>query len=362
MALIDSPIATTKRPSLARKWGRRLAKIAGHGILGLFVLAVLAMTFTVGWRPVIGAKKRPLTSRKFQSSPERMHRGEYLVHAVAKCMGCHSKYEEKAEHQKGEPPALLSKEGAGAVLFESAEAGVRIVGPNLTSDPETGLGKWSDDAIARAIREGIADDGHALFPLMPYEHFRIMSDEDLASVVVFLRSLPPVRNELPPAKIPFLFARLTLGVPQPVTEPVPEPDRLTPATQGAYLAKLGTCTDCHTPRNSRFQPIPELEMAGGTPMGWGDGAATANLTPDASGIVYYDEAQFIEAIRTGYVGARTLNSAMPWWEFRNMTDDDLKAVFAWLRTLKPRHHKVDNTEPPTLCKLCGKKHGFGDRN
>jgi mono/diheme cytochrome c family protein len=336
---------------MARTWVRRLAKIAGYGILVLLALAALALTFTVGWRPVIGAKKRPLTSRKFQPTPERMRRGEYLAHAVMKCMICHSKYDEKAD-----PPALLSKEGAGHVLFEQGQ--IRLVAPNITSDPETGVGKWSDDAIARAIREGIADDGHPLFPVMPYEHFRHMSDEDLASVVVFIRSLPPVRSELPTSKIPFLFARLTQVAPQPVTKPVPEPD-LSIHARGAYLVTMGACSDCHTPRNSKFQPIPGMELAGGTPMGE---ATSANLTPDASGICYYDEALFIETMRTGSVGARKLKPIMPWWVFRNMTDDDLKALFAYLRTLKPVRHDVDNTESPMQCKLCGKKHGLGDHN
>ena len=337
---------------MAGGWVRRLAKITGYVILGLLVFAAIALTFTVGWRPVIGAKKRPLTARTFESTPERMRRGEYLVHAVMQCMGCHSKYDEKAN-----PPVLLSKEGAGAILFD--EGSFRMVAPNITSDPETGVGRWSDDAIARAIREGIAADGSALFPFMPYQHFRHLSDEDVASIVVFLRSLPPVHSELPPAKIPFLFARLIQAAPQPLTEPVPEPDMSTPAKHGAYLAEIGTCTDCHTPRNPKFQPIAGMEMAGGSPM---EGVVSANLTPDASGIGYYDEALFLQAMRTGSVRARKLNSAMPWWIFRNMTDDDLKAVFAYLRTLKPVHHMVDNTEPPTQCKLCGQKHGLGDRN
>ena len=77
---------------------------------------------------------------------------------------------------------------------------------------------------------------------------------------------------------------------------------------------------------------------------------------------YYDEALFAQAMRTGSVRARKLNFAMPWWMFRNMTDDDLNAMFAYLRTLKPVHHLVDNTEKPTQCKVCGQKHGLGDRN
>jgi mono/diheme cytochrome c family protein len=338
---------------MAKRWGKLLARILGYGILVLLVLAALALTFTVGWRPVIGAKKRPLTTRKFESSPERLRRGGYLVHAVMHCMGCHSKYDDKAS-----PPVLVSKEGSGQVLFE--EGNFRIVAPNITSDRETGIGKWNDDAIARSIREGIAADGAALFPVMPYEHFRDLSDEDLASIVVFLRSVPPAHSDLPPNKIPFLFSRLIQAVPKPVIGPVPEPDRLPPSKYGAYLVKMATCSDCHTPLNPKFQPIPGLAMAGGNPIE--QGVNSANITPDPSGIGYYDEALFVQTMRTGAVRARKLNSAMLWWVFRDMTDDDLKAMFAYLRTLKPVHHLVDNTETPTQCKLCGQKHGLGDRN
>jgi mono/diheme cytochrome c family protein len=328
---------------MARSWGRLLARIVGYGFLVVLVLAALAITFTVGWRPVIGAKKRALTSRTFEATAARLQRGDYLVHAVMHCMGCHSKYDGKAN-----PPVLAAKEGSGQVLFE--EGNIRLVAPNITSDLETGIGKWSDDAIARAIREGIAADGSTLFPVMPYEHFRDLSDEDLASIVVFLRSLPPAHNELPLDKIPFLFARLIQAAPQPVTDPVAAPDTSTPAKRGAYLVKMATCSDCHTPLNSKFQPIPGMEMAGGNPLGE---VHSANITPDASGIGYYDEALFVQTMRTGSVRARKLNLIMPWWIFRNMTDDDLKAMFAYLRTLKPVHHLVDNTEKPTQCKLCG---------
>jgi mono/diheme cytochrome c family protein len=145
-----------------------------------------------------------------------------------------------------------------------------------------------------------------------------------------------------------------------VTEPVPVPDASTLAKRGEYLVKMATCADCHTPRDPKFNPIPGMEMAGGTPMD--EGVNSANITPDASGIGYYDEALFVQTMRTGSVRTRALKPIMPWWMFRNMTDDDLKAVFAYLRTLKPVHHMVDNTEKATLCKVCGQKHGLGDRN
>jgi hypothetical protein len=90
--------------------------------------------------------------------------------------------------------------------------------------------------------------------------------------------------------------------------------------------------------------------------------ASANITPDPSGISYYDEDLFIQAIRTGKVRARQLSPMMPYMFYRNYNDDDLKAIFAYLRTLKPIRHRVDNSLPPTYCRVCGLRHGGGDQN
>ena len=88
----------------------------------------------------------------------------------------------------------------------------------------------------------------------------------------------------------------------------------------------------------------------------------ANITQDASGISYYNEELFLQALRTGKVKARSLSHIMPWSIYRGMTDEDLKAIFAYLKTVKPVKHTVDNAEPPTACKLCGMQHGGGNRN
>jgi mono/diheme cytochrome c family protein len=336
------------------RWVKRLMKIAGTAAVILMILAALAITFTVGWRPIIGAKARPLTARKFDATPERLKRGEYLARGVAGCLYCHSDFDEKSDN-----PVLLSKEGAGRLFAE--EGNFLLVIPNITPDKDTGIGLWSDDAIARAVREGIGADGRVLFPIMPYEAFRHLSDEDLAAVIVYIRSLEPARSTLPKTKLPFMLSRLIYSLPQPVTSPVPQPDMSTPAKRGEYLARIGFCAVCHTPESSPpiVKPIRGMEMAGGTTFG---DVASANLTPDASGISYYDEAFFIEVIRTGHAKARAIKPPMPWRLYRNMTDEDLKAVFAYLRTLKPVHHRVDNDEPRTKCRLCGETHGLGDRN
>ena len=145
---------------------------------------------------------------------------------------------------------------------------------------------------------------------------------------------------------------------------MPPPDLSTPVSRGRYLATLADCRGCHTPITEKGQPIAGLEFGGGFVLNgpWGK-VASANLTADATGIPYYDEELFVETLRTGYVKrARKLNPVMPWAVFRNMTDEDLKAIFAYLRTLPPVKHRMDNTETPTPCKLCGFTHGLGDQN
>jgi mono/diheme cytochrome c family protein len=336
-----------------RKFGIWFAAVLG----ALLVLLAIAITATVGWRPFLGPRTRPLSSRTFERTPQRLERGRYIATALSGCVYCHSPHDWEAPGD----PIDMARFGAGGVL-PFADLPGRVVGPNLTPDPETGAGRWTDDQLARAIREGIGHDGRALFPMMPYLHYRNMSDEDLASVVVYFRSLPPIRNALPPTEIIFPVKYLIRSVPQPITTPVLEPDKSDRVKYGAYLVDQAGCTDCHTPQD-RGQPLPGMEFAGGSPFSgpWGT-VASANITQDPSGISYYDETLFLDMMRTGQVKARRLSSIMPVMIYKNMTDDDLKAMFAYLRTLKPVKHRVDNSEPPTDCKLCKQKHGGGSEN
>ena len=241
---------------------------------------------------------------------------------------------------------------AGQPLPLDGFPGTAVV-PNITPDPETGAGRWTDDQLARAIREGIKHDGGTIFPVMPYFDYKNLSDEDLAAVVVYMRSVPAVRNPLPPSKINFPVNLLVQGVPAPVTAPVP-PAATDQLARGKYLVKLGC--GCHNVSD-------KFPYAGGQALGgpWGS-VVSANITPDASGISYYSEQTFMTAMRTGYVGARKLNSIMPFGEFKNLSDDDLKAMYAYLKTLQPVKHRVDNTLVATYCKLCKQKHGAGEEN
>lgn len=335
----------------------RVGKWLGIVLLSVVVLLVIAISVTIGWRPFLGPRARALTNRSFERTPQRLERGRYIATALSGCSYCHTPHSWTAPGTQ----FVEGMEDAGEIMPYGNLPG-RIVAPNLTPDPETGAGRWTDDQLARAIREGVGHDGRPLFPMMPYSRYREMTDEDLASVVVYLRSLPAVRNQLPPTEIIFPVKYLIRGVPQPVTSPVNEAIPADPVKRGAQLVNLAGCPDCHTPQ-VRGETVPGMELAGGISLSgpWGSVSA-ANLTPDASGISYYDEALFLEVIRTGQVKARALSPIMPFMVYKNLTDDDLKAMFAYLRTLKPVKHRVDNSQPPTPCKLCKQKHGAGAEN
>ena len=329
----------------------------------LIVLLVLVVAVAVGavkifgLRTFIGPRMRPLTSRTFEPTPMRLERGKYLASGIG-CLYCHSPH----DWTKGDDPILPGMEGAGQQLPYTDLPG-KVYAPNLTPDKETGAGTWSDDMLARAIREGIGHDGRALFSIMPYPHYRSMPDEDLASIIVYLRSLPPVRNAVPKTEIIFPVKYFIRNAPVPITSPVPAPDLSSPVGRGKFLVNLIGCADCHTPVDSQHNAIAGMEFGGGQILqtAWGK-AASANITPDPSGIPYYDEAMFIKAMRTGEVGSRELNKLMPWPVLRNLSDQDLAGIFAYLKTLKPVHHRVDNSETPTLCPLDGAMHGAGDQN
>lgn len=295
----------------------------------------------VPWSP------RPLRDIKFEASAERLQRGQYLVEGVCHCFQCHTQGETKepgSQFYLHQP--VKGREGAGAIWGTDPYV---LVVPNITPDRKTGIGAWSDDAIARAIREGVSQDGKALSGEMPSKYYRALSDEDLASIIVYLRSIPAIKNRLPRTQLPpELYAELK---PEPITSPVPPPDFADPVKVGAYLTSLGRCAECH---GEKFAGMGGFEQV--------DGLASANLTPAPSTNLYYEFPAFVEAMHLGKVGARKFNAPMPWWYFGHMNEGDLHAIYTFLHTLEPVTHRIDNTEPPTDCPLCGTRHGFGDRN
>lgn len=338
------------------RWKRVRTRVS---LLSICFLSAAALAITFSPQKPATSSGKPAVARKFkfERTKARLERGRYLVEHVSHCFLCHSDVD-----WKGTGRARPGTQGGGGRIPDDALP-FPVYAPNISPDPETGAGNWADEQFERALRQGIGDDGRLLFPFMPYYYFRGLSDEDLASIIVYVRSIPPVRHKVPRTQWPKELLELFKPLP-PLSGPVPPADPHNRVQRGQYLVSIAACDGCHTPVDEKFQPLPGLTFGGGAAL-WGTWGrvSSPNLTPDPSGIPHYDEAMFLKTIRAGAVnGVRPLNHIMPWKYFRGMADGDLKAIFAYLRTLKPVMHRVDNTEPATFCRLCRGTHGFGNRN
>lgn len=329
-----------------------------------FVCGVVALLGAVGCgrperaavpAPLAAVHARPLTDVHFERTPERVARGRYLATAAVGCVVCHSP---RDRSQPGAPP-VAGREFSGTILEEGPDH--RLVAPNLTPDVATGAGGWTDDMLARAIREGVGHDGRGLGLPMWWWAFRSLSDEDLASIIVYLRSLPPVANALPQRLLSAALEKERAEGAVLLTAPVPARDLSDPVARGTYLVEIADCLGCHSAWEAPTNPGIG---GGGNPIErFGEHAFSANLTPDPTGIGGYTEGIFRGVLRSGHGG--TLHGAMPWVAYRNLTDEDIGAIYQALRQLPPVAHRVasvNSGEPPTKCPVCGQEHGFGDRN
>ena len=149
---------------------RRWQNVALGIVLIIGAVLLVGITATIGWRPFIGPRARPLTDRRVEATPARLGRGEYVVRSVAGCLFCHSELDTAMEGL----PVKAGMDGAGRSW--APDGMPWLVAPNITPDGPSGAGSWSDDAIARAVREGVGHDGRALFPIMPYGNYRHLSD------------------------------------------------------------------------------------------------------------------------------------------------------------------------------------------
>jgi mono/diheme cytochrome c family protein len=214
-------------------------------------------------------------------------RGEYLVRAGG-CFSCHT----AAGGQK------LAGGRALATPFGT------FYSPNITPDPETGIGRWTDTQFLRALREGVRPDGANYFPVFPYPSFTGITDSDALAIKAYLFSLPAVRQQHRPHDVPFPFSwrflqtgwKLLFFTPGPFQ---PIPYRSAAYNRGAYLVTaLAHCGECHTPRNF-LGAMRSGQWLAGTPDG-PDVQLVPNITPDpGTGIGKWEKDDVVELLRTG---------------------------------------------------------------
>ena len=302
---------------------------------------------------------RPTTTEVVSDSPEAIQRGNYIVNNVSSCGACHTT-RENADLVHPTKTVFL---GGGNIL---SELGMKLFIPNITPDAETGIGKWTDDQLMRAIRDGIRADGTLMFPIMPFGAYQHMSDADVRAVVAYLKTVPaaPLPGGRKEHELPFYMSMAVgMGIAhhQPVAS-VPEPDRSNKVKYGEYLMWLGGCSDCHslTSRGPR-EPTDELWFAGADMPSDLDGVGKVwarNLTPDPeTGLGRYSTEEIIAALRAGKrldgkLMAPPMSLFIP--HIAGMTDEDLDALVSFFKSLKPVKKQVPERElTPEGKKLVG---------
>jgi len=312
-------------------------------IVGGFALVLIA---AAGFLSIKKPASRPASAEKIEMTPERIARGRYVVEHVSDCLGCHSDHLSKFS-----TPVKPGSEGEGGYIFDEKLGFPGVVAAqNITPDEQFGLGKWSDGEILRAIREGVDRVGDPLFPMMPYEHFRMMSDDDAKAVVAYVRTLKPIHKGVPPKKLNFPVNFIVKFVPKPLNGPVNAPDHKDSVAYGKYLTTIGGCHECHTPHDDHNKLIDGQDFAGGWEMAgpWGR-VITANLTPMPYNYMgHATKQEFIGRFKafasmtpeTAPDAPKGHNTVMPWVAFGGMTEQDLGSIYDYLKTLKPIDHKV----------------------
>ncbi len=317
---------------------KRLVTWIGLVLTALFALAGVG----IGYLYVAFPAVPPPGAGKVVATPELLARGEYLVEHVALCTDCHS----ERDLGRFSGPVRPGTEGKGGERF-GREMGLpgEIYARNITP---AGIGHWTDGELKRAIVNGVDQKGNALFPIMPYPALSHLCERDLDAIVAYIRTLRPVEHDVPERTLDFPVNLLVRTMPT-TQEPWKCSDAASGVERGRYLVTMGGCTDCHT-RREQGNPVPGMEFAGGVefPLPSGGVVRSANLTPDSSGLASWSKEVFVarfKAMRAASaafpVKKGEFNSPMPWTRYAGMTDEDLGAVYDYLRTLTPVKNEVE---------------------
>jgi hypothetical protein len=322
---------------------KKIIKIVGIALGVLIgIAAVSAAYFTVKYPNV-----DPAPSITVERTPARIERGKYLANNVAVCMDCHS----TRNWTLVSGPIVPGTEGKGGDKFDEA-IGMpgTIYARNITP---AAIGYWTDGELYRAITSGVSNDGRALFPLMPYEAYSKLSEDDLYSIIAYIRTLKPIHNEVPETKLNFPVNFLIRTAPKNHV-PVATVAWNSSLERGKYLVNAAGCIDCHT-QSVEGKPVEGMEFAGGMKVPFPQGTIrSSNITPDnETGIGLWSKQSFIARFKqyadtSAYrinVDVAQYYTIMPWSMYSGMTEDDLSAIFDYLQTQTPVKNHVEKFTP-----------------
>lgn len=255
----------------------------------------------------------------------QLERGAYLVNGVMACANCHTPLDANGP--------VLSKALAGGRVFDTPA--FKVHASNITPDKETGIGKWSDTELKTFLTTGARPSQVPVAPIMPTAFYKILTPGDLTAVVGYLRSVQPVRNEMPsadykkplsPQVAPFADKALT------------DADMRDPVKRGMYLVTLGHCLECHTPASANGHDYTGSAGRGGRtfPGPWGESRSSNITAHPASGLGNWTDDEIKRAITQGVSrDGRKLKPPMAFAAYARISPQDQDAIVAFLRTLAP---------------------------
>jgi mono/diheme cytochrome c family protein len=252
-----------------------------------------------------------------------VERGDYLVNTIMTCGNCHT--------PKGPAGDIAGKAFSGGLSWD--EPPFKVTAPNITQDPETGIGKWSDADIKTLLRTGVRPNGVPIAAVMPTGFYHIMTERDLNAIVAYLRTLKPISNKVPDPIYHFAApAQTPPGGEKPYTEAMLK-DKL---KNGFYLATIGHCMECHTSMGPKGHDFAADYGRGGMefPGPWGKSVSRNITSSKAKGLGEWSDAEIKRAITTGVSkDGSHLKPPMGFPYYAHMKDSDLADVIAYLRTV-----------------------------
>jgi mono/diheme cytochrome c family protein len=257
-----------------------------------------------------------------------VERGRYLVDGILTCGNCHSP---KGPGGVEARDRLLS---GGVIEWDTPT--FKVKGPNITPDLDTGIGRWTDAQVRASIQNGVHPKGHPLAPVMPFAFYKVFTPGDIGAVVAYLKSVPAVRNQSQP---PVYKAPMHVNVVPNADKPMREDDMRDPVKRGFYLVTIGHCMECHTPMERGQRLFATRYGAGGFRFTGPFGESfSRNITSHPmKGIGAWTDTEIKRAITQGIRKDGTrLKPPMGYAWYARMTDADLSAIVAYLRTVPPK--------------------------
>jgi len=316
--------------------------------LWLIVVIVILISSSMIYLKFVLPDIEPAPVLTVERTPERIARGEYLANHVAVCIDCHS----TRDWSRFSGPPTEGTLGRGGDVFDQKFGFPgTYYAKNIT--PE-GISHYTDGELFRTITTGVDKKGKALFPVMPFHYYGQMDEEDIKSIIAYIRTLKPIANPVPESKSDFPMSLLINTLPHQ-----PHFTKLPPKTDvvnyGKYLITAASCIECHT-KFEKGSLVAGTEYGGGREFPFPDGSIlrSSNISPDEdTGIGGWDVDVFVSLFQA-HSDSATLNtklnpgdfnSIMPWTMYGKMNEEDLKAIFAYLKTVAPIKNEVVKFTP-----------------